>query len=34
MLADVSKAKKELEWMPTVKIEEGLKRFTKWYKNK
>ena len=30
--ADVSKAKKELGWMPKVKIEEGLKRFTKWYK--
>ena len=31
--ADVSKARKELGWMPKVKIEEGLKRFTKWYKN-
>ena len=31
-LANVSKAKKELGWMPKVKIEEGLKRFTKWYK--
>ena len=32
-LADVSKARKELGWMPKVKIEEGLKRFTKWCKN-
>ena len=31
-LADVSKAKKELEWIPKVKIEEGLKRFVDWWK--
>ena len=31
-LADVSKAKKELGWMPKVKIEEGLKRFVDWWK--
>ena len=30
--ADVSKAKKELGWMPKVKIEEGLKRFVDWWK--
>jgi len=32
--ADVSKAKEELRWKPKVGIEEGLKRFTKWCKNK
>ena len=31
-LADVSKAKTELRWMPKVKIEEGLKRFVDWWK--
>jgi len=31
-LADVSKAKKDLEWIPKVKIEEGLKRFVDWWK--
>ncbi|MCK4735480.1 MAG: GDP-mannose 4,6-dehydratase [Methanophagales archaeon] len=30
--ADVSKAKKELGWMPKVEIEEGLKRFVDWWK--
>jgi UDP-glucose 4-epimerase len=30
-LADVSKANKELEWMPKVEIEEGLKRFVDWW---
>ena len=33
-LADVSKAKKELKWMPKVEIEEGLKRFVDWWKVK
>jgi UDP-glucose 4-epimerase len=31
--ADVSKAKKELGWMPKVKIEEGLRRQIKWMKS-
>ena len=31
-LADVSKANKELEWMPKVEIEEGLKRFVDWWR--
>ena len=30
-LADVSKAKKELGWMPKVKIEEGLKKSVEWW---
>ena len=29
-LADVSKANKELKWMPKVKIEEGLRKFVEW----
>ena len=31
-LADVSKAKNELGWMPKVKIEEGLNKFVDWWK--
>ncbi len=31
--ADVSKAKKLLGYEPTVKIEEGIKKFVEWYKN-
>ena len=30
-LADVNKAKKELGWIPKVKIEEGLKKFVEWF---
>ncbi|MFH1457228.1 MAG: GDP-mannose 4,6-dehydratase, partial [Patescibacteria group bacterium] len=30
--ADISKAKKLLNWEPNIKIEEGLKEFIKWYK--
>jgi len=32
-LADTSKISNELNWKPEVKIEEGLKRFVRWYKN-
>ncbi|ODS37372.1 UDP-glucose 4-epimerase [Candidatus Altiarchaeales archaeon WOR_SM1_SCG] len=31
--ADVGKAKKELDWQPTIDINEGLNRFVQWYKN-
>ena len=33
-LADTYKTQKQLNWQPKVKIEEGLKRFTEWYKNR
>jgi len=32
--ADTSKTSNELNWKPEVKIEEGLKRFVEWYKNR
>ncbi|MBA7549618.1 UDP-N-acetylglucosamine 4-epimerase [subsurface metagenome] len=32
--ADTSKTSNELNWEPEVKIEEGLKRFEEWYKNR
>ncbi len=32
-LADTSKTSNELNWKPEVKIEEGAKRFVKWYKS-
>jgi len=30
--ADISKAKKLLDWQPTTSIEQGLKKFVEWYK--
>lgn len=32
-LADTSKISNELNWKPEIKVEEGLKRFVRWYKN-
>ena len=31
--ADTRKAKKLLKWQPKIKIEDGIKKFTEWYKN-
>jgi len=31
-LADITKAKKELGWEPKIDLEEGLRRYIKWYK--
>lgn len=33
-LADTQKTQKQLNWQPKVKIEEGLNRFTEWYRNR
>ena len=30
-LADVSKVKKELRWMPMINIYKGLEKYMKWY---
>ena len=32
--ADISKAKKLLDWEPKIKIEEGIKEFIRWFKEK
>ena len=33
LVADCTKAKKLLEWMPQYKLEEGLEKFVNWYRN-
>jgi nucleoside-diphosphate-sugar epimerase len=32
-LADITKAKNILDWMPLISLEEGLKRTVDWYKD-
>lgn len=32
-VSDISRAKEELDWSPTVDFEEGIERFLKWYHN-